>query len=118
MNYYKSTSESQKEQIKRNFYLVRLERYAKDLMQFNIVLNSYTCEPQTEELFEQKYNLKMQLDYYKQASLEIINSIQKKKEPFAVQIDRIKAHLRTLEKLHSDLKEYSYTVQNHSKLLA
>jgi len=117
MNYYKSTSESQKEYLKRKFYLVRLERYAKDLMQFNTMLNSYICEPQTQELFEQKHYLKAQLDYHNQTSINMITSMHRKNEPIAAQINQLKMHLRTLEKLHSDLKDYSNTVQNHSKLV-
>lgn len=117
MNYYKSTSESQKEYIKRNFYLVRLERCVKDLKQFDAMLNSYTCEPQTEALFEQKYDLKAQLSFHKQSSFETINAIQKKKIPLTEQIHQIKSQLRILEKLHADLKEYANTVQNHSKLV-
>jgi len=113
MNYMKSTSEIQKSSLNTRNYIVRLERYTKDLEQLNSQLNSYTCEPKTKDLFERKNVLKNQLERLRKTNQEIIFSIREKKELMENQLERIKAQFDAFGNLQSELQDYYSIAHSH-----
>ena len=113
MNYFKSTSESQKSSLNTRNYIVKLERCTKDLEQLNSKLNSYTCEPKTKDLFEKRNLLKNQMERLKKTNQEIINSIREKKEVMENQLERIKVQFDAFGILQSELRDYYTTAHSH-----
>lgn len=118
MKDFKSATEPKTTFPKNNSYIVNLERFMKDLLQYDGLLNSYICEPQTKELFEKKDALKFQLKSLEKTNSEIINAIRKNKENGELQIDRINKQFEMLEKLQVDLKAYSNAIMDNSKMVS
>ncbi len=97
---------------KRN-YLIKLERYSKELDQLDVKLNSYTCEPKTEDLFERKSLLKQQMHRLKKTNQEIIYSVKERKDLLENQVDRIKIQLQEFITLQSEFHAYYSRAQQH-----
>lgn len=94
-------------------YLIKLERYSKELDQLDVKLNSYTCEPKTEDLFEQKSLLKQQMHRLKKTNQEILETAKERKVLLENQMDRIKIQLDEFMSLQSDFNAYYSSSQQH-----
>lgn len=113
MRYMKSTAAAPRSSLTSSNYIVKLERYTKNLEQLNSKLNSYTCEPKTKDLFERKNILKIQVERLKRTNQEIIFSIKEKKEGIENQLERIKAQFDAFRSLESELQEYYTVAHSH-----
>ncbi|WP_158978482.1 hypothetical protein [Cellulophaga sp. L1A9] len=109
----KINTSQQKNLLTNRNYLIKLERYSKELDQLDVKLNSYTCEPKTEYLFERKSLLKQQMYRLKKTNQEIIETVRERKELLENQIDRIKTQLDDFITLQSEFHAYYSRAQQH-----
>ena len=109
----KINSTQQKNLFNNRSYLIKLERYSKELDQLDVKLNSYTCEPKTEDLFERKSLLKQQMHRLKNKNQEIIEAVKERKELLENQVDRIKIQLEDFVVLQSEFQAYYTSSQQH-----
>lgn len=97
-------------QLENSNYVVKLERYSKDISQIASKLNSYSYEPTTKDLFDRKTSLKEKMDYLKQMNSEIIDSITSKRE---VMENQIMAQVNEILNLKSEFQEYHNLSNNY-----
>lgn len=94
-------------------YIVKLERYSKDLAQLDSKLNSYMCEPKTYELFERKNSLKKRMDRLRRSNQELIKNLKEKKGMVSAQIEQIKELYSDFINLQTELRDYYTVVNSH-----
>lgn len=86
--------------------VIRLERNQKDLQQLQSKLNSYTCEPRTQSLFERIEILRKGLETLSTTNSEIITSLKGSKLVVQGYMERAKKQLSEFKQLQQSVEEY------------
>ena len=92
--------------------LVRLYRANKDIVQLGNKLNSYTCEPTTQNLHEQIQTLRSRLEQLKNTNNEVILSVKQHKKPFENVAGVVKKQLHDFHELQKGVFDYTRTVKS------
>ena len=93
--------------------LLRLQRANKDLLQLSNTLNSYTCEPCTQTLYEQIQSLRRRMEELRSSNHEVLTSVEKKKSSFEDIAVRVKKQLRDFSELQKGVFDYTRMVKSH-----
>lgn len=86
--------------------VIRLERNQKDLQQLKNKLNSYTCEPRTQSLFERIELLRKGLETLSTTNSEIISSLKDRKLMVKGYMEKAKKHLSEFTQLQKSVEDY------------
>ncbi|MDB4292864.1 hypothetical protein N9954_05600 [Maribacter sp.] len=92
--------------------LLRLHRANNDLVQLGRKLNSYTCEPCTESLYEQIQTLRSRLEQLKSTNNEVISSVKRRKSNLSDVGDVVKKQLRDFHELQKGVFDYTRAVKS------
>ena len=93
--------------------LLRLQRTNKDIARLSYKLSSYTCEPCTHHLFEQKESLKSWMENLRQTNNEIIDSVKQHKQTFEDIKDVVKKQIRDFDELRKGVFDYTQMAKLH-----
>jgi hypothetical protein len=93
-------------EVEKSTLVMRLERNQKDLLQLKCKLNSYTCEPRTQSLFERIEILRKYLETLSATNTEIITSLKGSKQVVKGYMESAKKHLLEFNQLQQSVDEY------------
>ena len=92
---------------------MRLERINSDLLSLKDNLKSYTCEPKTSGLFEQREAIKSELEGLRNSNQELIKTIQSPKRGFDDRLESITGRLKQFRELERNVLEYIGMAKMH-----
>lgn len=109
----KTTTAPPKITRNRTSSILRLERINSDISSLKDNLRSYTCEPKTPSLFEQREDIKTKLEGMRNSNQELINSMQAKKRDLDTRLDSITGRLKQFHELERSVLEYIGMAKMH-----
>ena len=92
----------------KNALMIRLERNQQNVKQLRCKLNSYTCEPTTQNLFERIEDLRECLGEFSTSNSELIATLATKKssEEIAGVVEHAKNHLLEFNRIQKGVEDY------------
>ncbi len=96
----------------KNALIMRLERNQIDLQQLEVKLNAYTCEPQTQSLFERKEALRDGLKKLSSSNVEIVIMLNSDEQMSKFNTESITQHFLECNRLQRDIEDYLTGVRN------
>ena len=92
--------------------VMRLERNQNDLRQLRSALNSYTCEPRTQSLFERLESLRHALEDLTATNSEIIQALKAPKKSIGNSLERAMQQFTEFSILQKGVEEYVTGTRN------
>lgn len=93
--------------------ILRLERINSELLSLKANLKSYTCEPKTPGLFEQREAINNELDGLRSSNQELIKNFQSPKRGFEDRLESITGRLEQFHELERTVLEYIGMARMH-----
>lgn len=93
--------------------ILRLERINSELLSLKDNLKSYTCEPKTSRLFEQREAINHELEGLRSSNKELIKNMQSAKRGFENRLESITGRLRQFHELERSVLEYIGRAKMH-----
>ncbi len=93
--------------------ILRLERINEDLSSLKNNLRSYTCEPKTPVLFEQREDIRSKLEGMRTSNQELINAIQGHKRTLDDRLESLPGRLKQFQELKRNVSEYIGRAKMH-----
>ena len=93
--------------------ILRLERINSDISSLKDNLRSYTCEPKTSSLFEQREAIKGKLEGMRNSNRELIKNMQSRKRDLDNRLESITNRLKQFQELERNVLEYIGRAKMH-----
>ncbi|MEX0290640.1 MAG: hypothetical protein AB3N14_16160 [Flavobacteriaceae bacterium] len=93
--------------------ILRLERINSEISSLKDNLKSYTCEPKTPGLFEQREAIRSKLDGLRTSNKELIKNIQSRKRDLDHRLESITGRLKQFQELERNVLEYIGMAKMH-----
>ncbi len=93
--------------------ILRLERINSEILLLKDNLRSYTCEPKTSSLFEQREAIKHELEGMRSSNQELIKKMQSPKRGLENRLESITGRLRQFHELERSVLEYIGRAKMH-----
>ncbi|MCW5515306.1 hypothetical protein [Muriicola sp. Z0-33] len=93
--------------------ILRLERINSELLSLKDNLKSYTCEPKTPRLFEQRETIYQELDDLRKNNQQLIEDIQSPADGKETRHESIAGRLKQFHDLERNVLEYIGMAKMH-----